>query len=43
MKKEITIEDKIIEMFAMERLCDYVLEILKAKEAGRNEDEAVQN
>lgn len=43
MKKEITVEDKIVEMFAMERLCDYVLEVMKAIEARRNEDEAVQN
>ena len=39
--KEITIEDKIIEKAAMNRLLDYVLGTMDAM--GRREDEEVQN
>ena len=42
MKKEITIEDKVVEMFAMERLLDYVLETMEAMQR-RKDDEEVQN
>lgn len=41
--KEITIEDKVVEMFAMERLLDYVLETMEAIEARRQNNEEVQN
>lgn len=34
MAKEITIEDEIIEAFAMERLLEHVLDIMAAKQKG---------
>ena len=40
--REITIEDKVVEMFAMERLLDYVLETMEALQR-RKDDEEVQN
>ena len=40
--KEITIEDKVVEMFAMERLLDYVLASLEEMQR-RKDDEETQN
>lgn len=40
--KEITIEDKVVEMFAMNRLLDYVLATME-KMQRRKDDEEVQN
>ena len=40
--KEITIEDKVVEMFAMERLLDYVLATIEEMQR-RKDDEEVQN
>lgn len=42
MKKEITIEDKVVEMFAMERLLDYVLVTMEEMQR-RKDDEETQN
>ena len=41
-QKEITIEDRIVERFAMERLLDYVLETMEGLQR-REQDEAVQS
>ena len=40
--KEITIEDKVVEMFAMERLLDYVLATMEEMQR-RKDDEETQN
>ena len=40
--KEITIEDKVVEMFAMERLHDYVRATIEEMQR-RKDDEEVQN
>lgn len=40
--KEITIEDKVVEMFAMERLLDYVLATMEEMQR-RKDDEEIQN
>ena len=42
MKKEITIEDKVVEMFAMERLLDYVLATMEGMQR-RKDAEETQN
>lgn len=42
MKKEITIEDKVVEMFAMNRLLDYVLATMEEMQR-RKHDEETQN
>ena len=42
MKKEITIEDKVVEMFAMERLLDYVLATMEEMQR-RKDDKETQN
>ena len=42
MKKEITIEDKVVEMFAMERLLDYVLATMEEMQR-RKDYEETQN
>lgn len=42
MKKEITIEDKVVEMFAMNRLLDYVLATMEEMQR-RKDYEETQN
>ena len=42
MKKEIKIEDKVVEMFAMNRLLDYGLATMEEMQR-RKDDEEVQN